>query len=222
MFSANDFGSGSSVSQTGPVSGNVNNYFGDSSSSEQDVCDILFTSNPTSDRENLRGEKGDRVPGTCEWVLEHEIYKAWLKSTLSSLWLTEQPGMGKTMIALHIIDSLERQVKVSSGILLYFFCSYRHRNNNTGTSVLRSLLWQLFLRMPNLKKHAIEALQDSNRKIALASEDRLWKIFHDVISGPSVPQITCVLDGIDEVKAVHDTSFSRNYSHCVQRVRMPS
>lgn len=200
MFSANNFGSGNRVSQTGPIGGDVNNYFGGPPVKEEDVCDILFTVDPRSDRENLRGEKGDRVPGTCEWVPQHETYKAWMSATSSSLWLTGSPGTGKTMIALHVINNLEHQFEGSPDLLLYFFCSYRHRNNNKGDSMLRSLMWQLFRKVPYLQKYAEEALHRSNRESNLASEDTLWKIFHDAISDPRTPQITCVLDGIDEVE----------------------
>jgi ankyrin repeat protein len=199
-MATNHFGSGNQVSQTGSNLGTIHNYFGGKSDDASNICSILAGRDPDIDREDLKLEKGDRVPGTCEWILEHDEFKTWVGSTSNSLWLTGGPGQGKTMITLHILDKLEDRFEGASDTLLFFFCNRRDHSRNTATSLLRSLLWQLISKQPLLKKYAENSLEDANRERSLKSVASLWKIFTNMISDPETPQVTCVLDGVDEIE----------------------
>ena len=55
----------------------------------RDKCLIaLFCTDPVDDRARLITSKGQRVQGTCEWIMTNEIYKSWLTSPSQALWLS--------------------------------------------------------------------------------------------------------------------------------------
>lgn len=205
----NYFGSGSQIAQTHSNLGTINNNFGGTIDDGTDVRDILLLTNPENDREEMRWEKGERVPDTCDWILEHENFKKWMDSTSDSLWLIGNSGQGKSMIALHVIDKLEERFEGGPEVLLFFLCSRRDQQRNTATSVVRSLLWKLVSGQPHLAKYADKHLKKDVRARSLTSVPTLMGIFSWIISDPDLPQITCVLDGVDELLKNDQYEFLR-------------
>lgn len=96
-----------------------------------DPMSRLFLTDPTVGRSNLSVEKGDRVSGTCEWILHDPQYLVWVASTSSSLWLSGGPGKGKTMIAMHVTEVLQRRVQASESDTAIFFSAATSILNKT-------------------------------------------------------------------------------------------
>ncbi len=46
---------------------------------------------------NHNGAKSKREPGTCEWLLGSEDFKAWTDKESQVMWLHAFPGAGKTI-----------------------------------------------------------------------------------------------------------------------------
>ena len=46
---------------------------------EKECLRNLFLTDPADDKNALKRRKGDRAPGTCEWILETEELGNWLK-----------------------------------------------------------------------------------------------------------------------------------------------
>jgi hypothetical protein len=60
----------------------------------------LFLTNPPDDLAAIRRSKGNRVEGTCEWLLVQKEYTAWLvEDNTQLLRLVGAPGIGNTMIS---------------------------------------------------------------------------------------------------------------------------
>jgi len=184
--------------------GTQNNYISSiaESPSQQDPIARLFLTDPDIDRSNLSIEKGDRVPGTCEWIFEHTLYQNWLVSSSSSLWLLGGPGKGKTMVALHVVESLlSRATNDDSITVLYFFCSDQNESRGNAIALLRGIMFQLIKRHPHLRNHCIDSLRAENHLQTLASFGELWRMFLAMVKDARVGEIFCVVDAVDECNA---------------------
>ncbi|KAH7069998.1 NACHT and ankyrin domain protein [Paraphoma chrysanthemicola] len=160
----------------------------------------LFVSDPYTDRETLINLKGTRVDGTCLWITKHEKYLAWLRDHTHLLWISGGPGKGKTMISIFLSQELENVEKQSiPHELIFFFCSQGDTKRNTALGILRSLIYQILSKSPQLVKHAEEYFATPERTAqTLSSLDSLWIIFTRSIDDPEFPPTRCVIDGLDE------------------------
>src|SRR5205807_935471 len=98
-------------------SDNVVNFYYASASPEiyAEIQQCLYTSS----YEEHQRRVGKPVEGTCIWVTQHPKYKDWLEGRTSSLlWLSADPGCGKSVIASFLITHLKTQPNAT---VCYFF-----------------------------------------------------------------------------------------------------
>ncbi|CAG9956289.1 unnamed protein product [Clonostachys rosea f. rosea IK726] len=100
-----------------------------------------------------------REPNTGEWILDHAKYKSWIQPIKnetksqqtrrferSMLWIQGNPGSGKSVLAIFLLDHLEteedeygeKRYKV-----LHHFSHFNHPETTTSSSAFRSLLQQV-------------------------------------------------------------------------------
>lgn len=69
-------------------------------------------------------DAGDRVAGTCEWILGTEQLTAWLGPVNSQnpenhatrvLWFHGNPGTGKSTLAIFLTDALSTAFSATEG-----------------------------------------------------------------------------------------------------------
>lgn len=146
----------------------------------------LFLTDPLEDRKALKRKKGDRAPGTCEWILGTEELTVWLGSAQRAglesqatnvLWLHGLPGTGKSTVAIFLTEELSRAFSATDGkTLAYFFCDSGFDKRKTATSVIRGLLLQLVQQHPQLLDYLLT--KDNERGAELfKSFDALWTVF---------------------------------------------
>jgi len=159
----------------------------------------LFLTNPLDDLTAIRRSKGKRVEGTCEWLLLHEAYTAWLvEDSPRMLQLVGAPGIGKTMISSYLIDELGKRAQFTSGMMLaYYFCDNKDDKRNTAITIIRGLLLQLLRQRPLLFKH-IQEDYDQMRDRAFDNFDALWRILLKILADPNAGQIYLLIDALDE------------------------
>ena len=159
----------------------------------------LFLSNPQDDLAAIRSAKGDRVPGTCEWVLTQDQYGTWkVEDGLQLLWLSGGPGIGKTMLSSFLVEELVHLAERSSQITLaYYFCDNKDERRRTATAILRGLLLQLLRQRPMLFKH-IQAEFDTSRDNLFTNFYALWRIFVGIVQDHGVGEVYCLVDALDE------------------------
>ena len=159
----------------------------------------LFLSDPRNDLAEIRDAKGDRVHGTCAWILTQDRYTSWLvEDSPQLLWLSGAPGIGKTMMSSFLVEELEELAKHSSQMTLaYYFCDDKFQERRTATSILRGLLLQLLRQRPILFKH-IQKDFDMKRDSLFTSFRSLWTIFVSIIQDPEVGEVCCLIDALDE------------------------
>ncbi|KAI9891468.1 MAG: hypothetical protein M1814_002787 [Vezdaea aestivalis] len=131
--------------------------------------------------------------GTEAWLLNHPIFKKWLKSKIVSsnfLWLKGIPGSGKTYISSSIVHKMK-----NDGLrTIYAFMSYTHSSILTALSVLHSLIFQLASGSEALEV-LVNELSGQDLKSSFQAATDILKVLLPCV-GP-----TCiVLDGVDEIK----------------------
>ncbi|KAK0234304.1 hypothetical protein IW262DRAFT_1452863 [Armillaria fumosa] len=81
---------------------------------------------PLNSPGKLREVRERRQPETCDWLLSHDLFISWCKSTGSFLWLKGIPGNGKTILASSVIDYLEKNLKrPGENIVLFAFADFQ-------------------------------------------------------------------------------------------------
>ncbi|KEZ44895.1 hypothetical protein SAPIO_CDS2234 [Scedosporium apiospermum] len=90
----------------------------------------------------------DAAQGTCDWILEHEVYRSWKEQSSGLLWLHGGPGTGKSTLMKHIIKHDLPGGTTSSTLGAYFFFSHSTANGSV-TNLLRSFLYQILKSTPS-------------------------------------------------------------------------
>ncbi|EED18326.1 ion channel nompc, putative [Talaromyces stipitatus ATCC 10500] len=127
---------------------------------------------------NYLKRNGDRVPGTCEWIMDTQGLQTWLGAQEISteinptiLWLHGNPGIGKTTMATTIADVLTAQPNFIRGEALL-----------AALYLLRGLLRRLIEQRPRLMKYLRDKFEERKEKL-FDSFDRLWNILIDIANG---------------------------------------
>ena len=136
------------------------------------------------------------MPETCLWFLEHPIFKKWKTSSCDDLlWLSADPGCGKSVLSRALID--EKLVGAEPVTLCYFFFKDNEEQNNAATA-LCALLHQLLCEHEDLlQRHVVPAFKKCGE--ALKSDfEELWRTFISVATDTSAGDVVCILDALDE------------------------
>jgi uridine kinase len=84
-------------------------------------------------------------------MLQETEYLLWLNSPLSSLlWISGDPGCGKTTLAAFLIDNIKQRPEIqnSESIMTYFFFDANIAAQFNGTALLFALIHQLLQAKP--------------------------------------------------------------------------
>jgi ankyrin repeat protein len=149
----------------------------------------------TSDYEQFKDRNPHRLEGTCQWFLQHDRFQEWQQSNLGLLWVSADPGCGKSVLARSLID-----IEVKSGesrSICYFFFKDDNDKQRSSTSALSALLHQLFSQTRSLINHAIDDYRVEGHQLS-ESFHKLWTILTKAASDPKAGEIVCVLDALDE------------------------
>ncbi|KAI8712436.1 NACHT domain-containing protein [Fusarium sp. LHS14.1] len=161
----------------------------------------LFVSHPKIDRATLASSKGQRVPGTCEWIRKNSHYKTWLAGESRLLWISGGPGRGKTVLSLFLNEEVEKLCKKTQDRLLFYFCQFQDERHNNPINVLRSLIYQILdfsIDGPEVQK-ALEYFDTPEKvQFALSSFECLWTVLETLFEQSGLPKVFCIIDGVDE------------------------
>ncbi|CVL05011.1 uncharacterized protein FMAN_13001 [Fusarium mangiferae] len=163
--------------------------------------DALFVSHPDVDRASIAEAKGQRAPGTCEWILENSQFQTWLDKKTPLFWISGGPGTGKTVMSLFLSEQVEKACQSTGDKLLFYFCRFQHEYYNKPGNLLRSLAYQL-LSFSTDTSAVLEVFSyldtEEKAKNALSSLECLWKILEILLSQSNLSTVYCIIDGIDE------------------------
>jgi ankyrin repeat protein len=157
-----------------------------------------------SDYEYHKFANDIRAPGTCEWFLRLEKYVKWAEEDQSQLlWISADPGCGKSVLCSFLIDTLQRQAYLPGypTTLCYFFFKDGNEGEQTGADLQCAILHQLLLSRPALTRH-LPADTFKDDKFLIAQDFwRLWSILRAIIQDPQAGRTTFIIDALDECEA---------------------
>ena len=152
---------------------------------------------------NYRDHKNrnrQRVPGTCEWLLTNQKFKAWRqKEGNGLLWVSADPGCGKSVLSRALIDEGLLSNVTRAATVCYFFFKDDDSRRRTEADALCALLHQLFIQKSALLKHGLSRFESHGASLS-ANVSQLWDIFINAARDSGAGHIICVLDALDESK----------------------
>ncbi|KAF7345597.1 ANK-REP-REGION domain-containing protein [Mycena venus] len=92
-----------------------------------------------------------RQPGTGEWFLENDTFKAWKSGTNQVLLCRGMPGAGKTVLGSIVVDHLRTATNVTTreeiGVAIVYL-NHKEREEQSPSNLLASLWRQLVFKRP--------------------------------------------------------------------------
>ncbi|KAJ0327316.1 hypothetical protein COL5a_006108 [Colletotrichum fioriniae] len=167
----------------------------DLSDSEKDCLRSLHATSGDYESQRIGIEKP--VPGTCQWFLRHPKFADWVQSTSSSLlWVTANPGCGKSVLSSFLVDALSQDKNQS--IVCSFFFKAGVDSRRDSHQALCVLLHQLFVAAPELVNVAMEDYSSKDKSSFTKDLEALWAVFRTSASRLHDRKIICVVDALDE------------------------
>jgi ankyrin repeat protein len=150
----------------------------------------------TSEYEQFKDRNPSWLRGTCQWILQHEHFQKWRDSSSSNLlWVSADPGCGKSVLTKSLIDEDFRSTE--SLTTCYFFFKEDNDEQRDISTALSALLHQLFSQKPILIGHAVSDYAANGDEL-LQSFPQLWNILISAAADPAAGQIVIILDALDE------------------------
>ncbi|KAN0067109.1 hypothetical protein V8E54_014756 [Elaphomyces granulatus] len=139
----------------------------------------------------------DRIPGTCEWFVAHELFRDWQESKSSRmLWVSADPGCGKSVLAKYLVDSV--LASTESRTTCYFFFKDDFEDQRSIICALCCILRQLFLQKRILLSEKIFEQFAMDGEMFTTSFNELWDAIISAAEDKNAGEIICLFDAIDE------------------------
>jgi NACHT domain len=180
------------------------NYY----SNAPDGClHALRNCDPYEEKFRIEINKDALLKQCCSWILNNEEFLRWRHFDQSRLlWINGNPGKGKTMMMIALVEELEKmsnpgsllaidgQIFSKPYLVSYFFCQSTDPRLNNATSVLKGLIYLLAKRNKSLIQH-IKRRYDDGANFNLYT---LRLILLDILNDPALPLTYLVIDALDE------------------------
>ena len=189
---------------------------------------FLQSLNP-SDYKAHKNRNPESINGTCTWILDHPVYTSWIEFPGPSLlWISADPGCGKSVLASFLIDRISQLSEAFSRNVCYFFFKSDNIQQSSVINGLKSLLYQLYNQQSDLTTKGMILLQGED----LNNMDCLWQALMRSTECEDAKSTICILDGLDEctpdLRACLMDRISRSFSlltagdpTILQRTRAP-
>ena len=161
------------------------------------LCNFTFGSRQ-SDIVNTRA--GD----TGKWLLESAEFIAWQQGQENVLWCHGIPGAGKTVLASVIIKHLQRTFDTRDNAVIFLYCNYKERAQQTANNLIASLIRQLEERHSSITDD-LQSLYNRHAKHGTRpSRSELLEHLSTIAS--KFPSLAIVIDALDECNATDGTT----------------
>jgi hypothetical protein len=182
----------------------------DSSQCLRDLC----VTDPRKDRARIEGDKDTLLKDCYAWILDDDSFQQWRTQDASRLlWIKGDPGKGKTMMTMGVIDELSQPRPSHETILeapvlsdnptplvSFFFCQSTIPALNNAVSVLRGLIYMLVKQRDSLLRYVQEEYEVAGKQLfnghnAIYS---LRSILSNILNDASLPPTYLIVDALDE------------------------
>ncbi|KAJ5642275.1 hypothetical protein N7490_006275 [Penicillium lividum] len=162
---------------------------------QQNRCLQSFKTSAYEAQKNINPRK---VEGTCLWALQSAEYIRWSNGSCNDLlWVSADPGCGKSVLARSIIEDFF-EISCPEVTICYFFFKDNDEQNHL-TLALCSVLHQLFSQRPQLLRHAIPYWEKNGESLR-QEVDELWRIFTTAVLSDKFCKTICIFDALDECR----------------------
>ncbi|KAE8407121.1 ankyrin repeat-containing domain protein [Aspergillus pseudonomiae] len=143
-----------------------------------------------------KNRNDNRYEGTCEWFLQDPKFIHWRDSAQSSLlWVSADPGCGKSVLAKSLIDG---ELRMSTHrTTCFFFFKDDNPEQSSLENALCAILHQLFSAHRNLIKCALPDF-NADKASFVKSAHRLWEILLGAIRDTDSTNFVFIIDALDE------------------------
>ncbi|GKZ23330.1 hypothetical protein AbraIFM66951_011723 [Aspergillus brasiliensis] len=115
----------------------------------------------TCNYRDAKDRNPQRVEGTCQWFTNHQLFKSWREGNgLGLLWISADPGCGKSILARYLDNTEEQKSLVSA---------------------LRCILHQVFEQRPRLLSDRLQSRFESDSGHIYQSVYNLWSILCELV-----------------------------------------
>lgn len=125
-------------------------------------------------------------------------------SAPSFLWLSADPGCGKSVLASFLIDHYASMQPEDTPKICYFFFKSDNAEQNDAVHAMQAILRQLLLQHRSLINVALSCLNDNRPD----SVQTLWNAFISVAEHPDTGDTICIIDGLDECEMGSGKQFA--------------
>ncbi len=139
------------------------------------------------------------VRGTCSWILSQPEYLSWINTEETRLlWVTGEPGCGKTMLSAYLTEHLRlsRTTPVRPQVF-FFFCDEKVKSQRDANAILRGILYQILQQHRRLIKHVKSRFEIDGPSLA-NSFSALWELFLKIVADSASGPVGIIVDAIDE------------------------
>ncbi|KAI9687305.1 MAG: hypothetical protein M1822_002348 [Bathelium mastoideum] len=160
---------------------------------------------PRIERLRILDSKDALLDGSCDWVFDESSFTRWwdTESERSQiLWIHGDPGKGKTMMAMAIIEEISERIQKRSNTekQAYFFCQNSEPELRKPEGIIRSLIYVLAEGNPKFAKILRRKLNEGGRgridgKNAIFA---LWDTLSHMIQESSLGRVYFLVDALDE------------------------
>ncbi|KLO87710.1 Uncharacterized protein LW93_10046 [Fusarium fujikuroi] len=168
----------------------------------------LFITDPRDDKARIKDAKGGLLNQSCAWLINHETFQDWYQDDSKRLlWLKGDPGKGKTMLMIGLIEELEGRLRAmgdkescTKPILCYYFFEGTKSERSNATVMLRALIWLLVSQKNSLGKHLVGESGKTISKVISGPNafTALSNVFQRILKDSNLPAVYILIDALDE------------------------
>ncbi|KAL8903788.1 MAG: hypothetical protein Q9171_007282 [Xanthocarpia ochracea] len=144
-----------------------------------------------------------RVAGSCDWILDNEVFQAWFHGSSRQLWLPGIPGTGKSTTCAFIAEALKDGTTNGDILAVYAYSRLRPETRSV-KSLLCALAGQIARNSPASMEKAISFFK---RHISESHLEPKLQDLQDLIVEMSlstdINRIFILIDGLDESELEH-------------------
>jgi hypothetical protein len=196
---------GNSTNHYGDHYGDKNVHYHGRLDSDHCLRDLRVT-DPREDKARIGKSKDILLQQCYSWILEDASFQRWrAKGDTHLLWIKGDPGKGKTMMTMGLINELSPK-DGSSAAITYFFCQSTRQELNNAVSVLRGLIYLLVDKEPELLRHVQKRYKAAGSGLFDGPNGvyALREILSDILHDPKLPMTLLLIDALDECTSGRD------------------
>jgi Cdc6-like AAA superfamily ATPase len=134
---------------------------------------------------------------TGQWFLEAENFQSWAGKEGQTLWCPGIPGAGKTILLAIAVSYLQEKFFKSDEVVLFAFCDYKDRPNQSAENMILSL-WRQLMQKRVLSEVECENLETTYiKRGVIPTTDAVVKMLSDEMAKYS--RVFILLDALDEL-----------------------